>query len=68
MSKILDEKELVKMLIDFYEDEFTDASPEKKQKFIDSYRKAEAETNKEIEEAGSVEAWYASGQGRLMNF
>ena len=41
---------------------------EVKDKWHEAYRKVEAETNQQIEEAGSVEKWYESGRGRLLDF
>ncbi len=41
---------------------------EVKDKWHETYRKVEAETNQQIEEAGGVENWYASGRGRLLDF
>lgn len=66
--KILPQKELLRILAQFYGKDYTNASPIEQQRLIDNYRKVEAESNREIELAGSVEDWYASGQGRLMEF
>ncbi len=65
--KILDEKELIRITSDFYGKDFTEATPEKQKEILDAYRRVEAETNEQIRQAGSVENWYASGQGRLLN-
>lgn len=64
--KNLDQKELVKMLSDFYGDDFINANNNEKQKYIDSYRKVEFESNEQIKKHGSVKNWYASGEGRLL--
>ena len=66
--KILPQDELIKMLCMFYGKEYTDASPIEKEKYIENYRRVEAESNREIELAGGIEKWYASGQGRVMEF
>jgi hypothetical protein len=68
MGSILDEKELVRITSDFFGKEFTEATPEKQKQILDAYRKVEAETNQQIEEAGGVENWYASGMGRVLCF
>lgn len=52
----------------FYGKEYTNATPEKKREYDDKFREVEAESNRQIELAGSVEAWYLSGQGRTMEF
>jgi hypothetical protein len=50
-------------------DSFYDCPTEEdKQRMRDSYRKVEAETNKQIEEAGSITKWYESGRGRVIDF
>ena len=60
---------LVRMIIDFIgKKEWNNYSKQEKIDWIVSYRKVEEETNKQIELAGSVENWYASGQGRLLQF
>jgi hypothetical protein len=65
--KNLTDEELEKLLLDT--DSFHDCPTEEdKQRMRDSYRKVEAETNKQIEEAGSITQWYESGRGRLLNF
>lgn len=66
MNNILDEKELIKILTDFYDKDFSEASSEEQKKYIESYRKVEIESNKQIRAAGGVENWYASGQGRMI--
>lgn len=43
-----------------------DADEATKQKWIKSYRDAEADTNAQIAKYGSVEKWYESGEGRLL--
>jgi len=63
----LTDEELEKLLLDT--DSFYDCPKEEdKQRMRDSYRKVEAETNKQIEEAGSVTKWYESGKGRVIDF
>ena len=42
-----------------------DASQETILMWREAYRKAEKETNDQIEEAGGIEQWYESGQGRV---
>jgi len=65
--KNLTDEELEKLLLDT--DSFYDCPTEKdKQRMRDSYRKVEAETNKQIKEAGSVTKWYESGRGRVIDF
>ena len=66
--KKLPQKELERISAQFYGKEYTKATPEKKKEYDDRYRKVEADTNRQIELAGGVEAWYLSGQGRLMEF
>jgi len=66
--KILPQKELERISAQFYGKEYTNATPEKKKEYDYNYRKVEAESNRQIELAGGVEAWYLSGQGRLMEF
>lgn len=43
-----------------------DASESIRQEWRDAYRKVEKETNDQIAKYGSVEAWYESGEGRLL--
>lgn len=45
---------------------FSDTPQTEIQNWRDAYRKVEKETNKQIEEAGSITAWYESGRGRLI--
>lgn len=45
-----------------------DDSQEMKDEFHRIYREIESETNKQIEEAGSLTKWYESGRGRIINF
>lgn len=66
MNNILTNEELERLLIQFYGSDYTEASSKDKQKIIDSYRKVEEENNKQIELAGGVQNWYASGQGRMI--
>ena len=42
-----------------------DASQETILTWREAYRRAEKETNDEIEAAGGIEQWYESGQGRV---
>jgi hypothetical protein len=67
MTSILSQKELEELCLfsGTYKEE---DSQEVKDKWHESYRKIEAETNQQIEEAGGVENWYASGVGRLLDF
>lgn len=63
---VLTNDELEKLLIDT--GSFDDCPTENdKQKMRDSYRKVEAETNQQIEEAGGIKQWYESGRGRLLH-
>jgi len=65
--KNLTNEELEKLLLDtgsFYDC----PTEEDKQRMRDSYRKVEEETNKQIEEAGSITKWYESGRGRVIDF
>lgn len=43
-----------------------DADKATKLKWLKAYRDAEADTNAQIAEYGSVEKWYESGEGRLL--
>lgn len=43
-----------------------DASDEVKKEWLDAYRKAEEDSIQMINKYGSVEAWYQSGEGRLL--
>lgn len=64
--KNLTDEELETLLIDT--DSFYDCpTDEDKQKMRNTYRKVEAETNKQIEEAGSIANWYESGRGRVVS-
>lgn len=45
-----------------------DASEEIKNKFLKSYRKVERENEEMINKYGSIQAWYESGEGRLIEF
>jgi len=65
---ILPQEELERISADFYGKDYTEATPEKKKEFDDAYRRVEEDTNKQILDAGSVQAWYESGQGRLLYF
>lgn len=60
--------DLIKLLSDFFGDEFTNASDRKRRQFIDNYRKAESDQNEQIKKYGSVEKWYLSGEGRSFLF
>lgn len=65
MISILDQKELEELCISsgtYREDD----SQEVKDKWHEVYRKVEAESNQQIEEAGSIRKWYESGRGRLL--
>ena len=65
MISILDQKELEELCISsgtYREDD----SQEVKDKWHEVYRKVEAESNQQIEEAGSIKKWYESGRGRLL--
>jgi hypothetical protein len=63
---ILDEKELIEMLANFYGKDFIDVSLKEQQIYIDRYRKVEIRNNAEIEKAGGIKNWYASGEGRVL--
>jgi hypothetical protein len=43
-----------------------DASEETRKEWRRAYRKVETFSNKQIAKHGSVEAWYESGEGRLI--
>lgn len=63
--KNLTDEELESLLID--SGSFYDCTTEDdKQKLRDAYRMVEQETNRQIEEAGSITKWYESGRGRLL--
>jgi len=63
----LTNEELEKLLVDT--DSFYDLPTEEdKQRMRDAYRKVEAESNEQIQAAGSVKKWYESGRGRILNF
>ncbi len=65
MISILDQKELEELCLSsgtYREDD----SQEVKDKWHEVYRKVEAESNQQIEEAGSIKKWYESGRGRLL--
>ncbi len=67
MTSILDQKELERICLD--SGTYREEDPQEvKDKWHEAYRKVEAETNQQIEEAGSVEKWYESGRGRLLDF
>lgn len=66
MINILDQKELEELCL-FSGTYREEDSQEVKDKFHEVYRKVEAETNQQIEEAGSITKWYESGKGRLMD-
>lgn len=59
------EQELIKLLIQFYGEQFTNASEDEKSKYISDFRKVESENIEEIKKYESVENWYLSGQGRI---
>lgn len=67
MTEVLSQKELEELMLSTGTYKETD-SQKIKDDWHKTYRKVEAETNKQIEEAGSVENWYLSGRGRLSNF
>ncbi len=62
--KTISDEELLRITVQFYGKDFTEATPEKQCKIL----KAERETNEQIEKAGGVQNWYASGQGRVFEF
>ena len=68
MKLVLEKGQQLFFTSDFFGKEFTEATPEKQKQILDAYRKVEAETNQQIEEAGGVENWYASGMGRVLCF
>lgn len=67
-SEILPLKELVKMLMGFVGKEWKTYTKQQKMEWITKYREVEYNHNKQIAKYGSVEAWYLSGEGRLMEF
>ena len=58
---------LVRMLRSFIGSEWDSYEKAEKIVWISNYRKAEQESAEAIERHGSVEAWYESGEGRLLN-
>jgi|TARA_R110000796_G_scaffold10769_2_gene36235 hypothetical protein len=63
--KNLTNEELEKLLIDT--DSFYDCPTEEdKQRMRNAYREVEAETNRQIEQYGSITKWYESGRGRVI--
>ena len=66
ITQILPQEELERISREFYSPEWDNYSEEKKQQIYDSYRKVEKQTNESIERYGSVEKWYESGEGRLL--
>jgi hypothetical protein len=67
MTSILSQKELEELCL--FSGTYREEDPQEvKDKWHEAYRKVEAETNQQIEEAGSVEKWYESGRGRLLDF
>ena len=67
MTSIRSQKELEELCLfsGTYKEE---DSQEVKDKWHETYRKVEAETNQQIEEAGSITKWYESGRGRVLDF
>jgi len=60
-------RSIVKGWRDFIGKEWDTYPKEEKIRWINAYRKAEQDTNESIERHGSVQAWYESGEGRLLN-
>ena len=58
---------LVRMLKSFIGSEWDYAEKAEKILWISNYRKVEKESAEAIEKYGSVEAWYESGEGRLLD-
>ncbi len=58
---------VIKGIKDFVGSDWDTYTKEEKLKWIRSYRKSEEDTNREIEKYGSVQAWYESGEGRLLD-
>tara|TARA_R110000772_G_scaffold17946_1_gene49747 strand:- start:6518 stop:6709 length:192 start_codon:yes stop_codon:yes gene_type:complete len=48
-----------KVLSDFYGNEFTEGTKEHRSELIDDFKRAEVETNKQIQEHGGIENWCA---------
>jgi len=59
--------ELVRLLKSFIGKEWDGYSKNEKIEWIKSYRKVEDENEIMIMKYGSVEKWYESGEGRLLN-
>jgi hypothetical protein len=67
MISILSQKELEELCL--FSRTYKQEDPQEvKDEWHEAYRKVEAESNQQIEEAGSVEKWYESGRGRLLDY
>ena len=67
MTSILSQKELEELCL--FSGTYREEDPQEvKDKWHEAYRKVEAETNQQIEEAGGVKNWYESGRGRVLDF
>ena len=67
MTSILNQKELEELCL--FSGTYKQEDPQEvKDKWHEAYRKVEAETNQQIEEAGGVKNWYESGRGRVLDF
>lgn len=67
MTSTLSQKELEELCL--FSGTYKEEDPQEvKDKWHEAYRKVEAETNQQIEEAGSITKWYESGRGRLLDF
>lgn len=61
-------RELIKLITDFVEPDWKSYTKKEKLKWISNYRNVEKENIEAIERHGSVESWYLSGEGRLLEF
>lgn len=58
---------LTRMLKSFIGNEWEYMEKAEKIEWISNYRKVEDENEVMIQKYGSIEAWYESGEGRLLN-
>lgn len=61
-------RELVRMSKNFFGNEWNCWTKEEKVKWIERYREVEQRSMEMISKYDSVEQWYMSGEGRLLNF
>ena len=66
MSNTLPQEELIKLCKETMDPDWSRYSQEERDAFISKYREVEEETNEAIKRHGSVQAWYESGEGRLL--